>query len=35
MAEEDVVHLPELALGGGGLGCLGGELRGGVDVVER
>ena len=35
MAEEGVVHLPELALGGGALGCLGCELSGRVHIVER
>ena len=33
--EEQVVHLPERALIGGGLGGLGGELGMRVDVVER
>ena len=35
MGEQDVVHLPELALRGGRFGCLGGELSARVDVVER
>ena len=35
VAEQQVVHLPELALGGGGLGRLGGHLGARVDVVER
>ena len=34
VAEQGVVHLPEFALGGGCLGCLGGELSVRVDVVE-
>ena len=33
--QEQVVHLPEGALVGGGLGGLGGELGVRVDVVER
>ena len=33
--EQQVVHLPERALGGGGLRCLGGELGVRVDVGER
>ena len=35
VGEQGVVHLPEAALGGGGLGGLGGELRVRVHVVER
>ena len=35
MGEQEVVHLPELALRGSGLGGLGGELSAGVNVVER
>src|SRR5450755_2055275 len=35
VAEQSVVHLPELALGGGRLGCLGGQLSPRVDIVER
>ena len=35
MVEQQVVHLPERALVGGGLGRLGGELRVRVDVVQR
>ena len=35
MLEEQVVHLPECALLGGGLGCLGRLLRARVDVVQR
>ena len=35
MVEQEVVHLPERALGGRGLGRLGGELRVRVDVVQR
>ena len=35
VSEQDVVHLPELALGRGGFGRFGRELRAGVDVVER
>ena len=35
MVEQEVVHLPERALVGGGLGGLGGELGVRVDVVER
>ncbi len=35
MGEQDVVHLPEPALGRGCLGRFGGELGAGVDVVQR
>ena len=33
VAEQGVVHLPEFALGGGCLGCLGGQLSVRVNVV--
>src|SRR6202034_338552 len=35
MAQEQVVHLPERALGSSGFGGLGGELGVGVDVAQR
>ncbi len=35
MGQQQVVHLPELAVGGGGLGSLRRKLRVRVDVVER
>jgi hypothetical protein len=35
MGEEKVIHLPELPLCTGGFSGLGGELRLGMDVVER
>ena len=35
MVEQQVVHLPERALGGGGLGGLGGELGVRVHVAQR
>src|SRR5215213_11479974 len=35
VVEQQVVHIPERALFGGGLGCLGSELGLGVDIAQR